>query len=111
MLFRSPLKNGSVALIGPFACEKEVFGNWGCRGRAEETVSLQEGVEQLLGNKVIVAQGCSGDLLATDASSIPAAVEAAKGAETIIACVGESMKNSGEGHSRTRIELPPVQKE
>ena len=106
-----PLKNGLVALIGPFACEKAVFGNWGCRGRAEETVSLQEGVEQLLGRKVIVAQGCSGDLLATDASSVPAAVEAAKEAETIIACVGESMYNSGEGHSRTRIELPPVQKE
>ncbi|MDE7395583.1 MAG: beta-glucosidase, partial [Clostridiales bacterium] len=52
-----PLKTDSVALIGPFACEKAVFGNWGCRGKAEETVSLQEGVERLLGHKVIVAGG------------------------------------------------------
>lgn len=106
-----PLKTHSVALIGPFACEKAVFGNWGCRGRVEETVSLKEGVEQLLGRKVIVAQGCSSELLATDAGDIPAALEAAKGADTIVACIGEHMKNSGEAHSRTKIELPPVQKE
>lgn len=106
-----PLKTDSVTLIGPFACEKAVFGNWCARGKAEETVSLQEGVEQLLGHKVIVAEGCSGELSASDTSSVSAAVEAAKGAEIIVACVGEPMKNSGEGHSRTRLELPSVQKE
>ena len=106
-----PLTTDSIALIGPFAYGKDVFGSWGCRGKAEETVSLQEGVEQLLGRKVIAQQGCSSDLLATDANSIPAAVEAAKGAEIIVACVGEPAGNSGESHSRTRLELPPVQKE
>ena len=113
------LKNGGVlplakatriALVGPFAEEKNLIGNWCCLGRAEEAVTVREGVEKLLGRSVPAAAGCSAELLATDESLIPQAVETAKDAEVIVACVGEMGSDSGEGASRADIALPPVQR-
>ncbi len=49
------------------------------------------------------------DLLTDDLSGIPAAVEAAKDAEVIVACLGESAKVSGEGSSRADLTIPKAQ--
>lgn len=106
-----PLKeSASVVFVGPFAAEKEIFGNWGCRGNAEDTVSVKEGVEALLKKSVKTAPGCSHKLKETDESMISEAVQAAAKSEVIVACVGESMWNSGEAHSRTDIRIPKVQR-
>ncbi|MGN1021742.1 MAG: glycoside hydrolase family 3 N-terminal domain-containing protein [Aristaeellaceae bacterium] len=103
-------KDTPVALVGPFADERNLIGNWACVGRGEEAVSVREGVEGLLGRSVPVAAGCDPALLATDESLIPQAVEAAKDAEVIVACVGEAGGDSGEGASRADIALPMVQR-
>ena len=103
-------KETPVAFVGPFAEEKNLIGAWSCLGRAEEAVTVREGVERLLGRSVPTAAGCSAKLLATDESQIPQAVEAAKGAEVIVACVGELSLDSGEGASRADIVLPMVQR-
>lgn len=102
-------KDTAVAFVGPFADEKNLIGAWCCLGRAEESVTVLEGVEKLLGRSVPTAAGCSAELLATDESLIPQAVEAAKDAEVIVACVGEMAQDSGEGASRADIALPMVQ--
>ncbi len=100
----------TAAFIGPFVSEKNIYGNWGCLGKGEDTVSVQQGVESILGKKIIAQTGCSHGLLETDESGIGAAVKAAQTADVIVACVGESMYNSGEAHSRSKLELPTVQK-
>lgn len=106
-----PLKeNAEVVFVGPFAEEKEIFGNWGCRGRAEDTVSVAEGVEKLIKRKIKTARGCSCRLKESDESMISQAVQTAEQGDTIIACVGESMWNAGESHSRTDLRLPEVQR-
>ncbi|MGN0779933.1 MAG: glycoside hydrolase family 3 N-terminal domain-containing protein [Aristaeellaceae bacterium] len=103
-------KDAAVALIGPFAQEQNLLGNWGCVGRSEEVVTVREGIETLLGHAVPVAEGCTAELLDTDEGMIPQAVEVAKGADIIVACVGEQSKDSGEGASRADITLPMVQR-
>lgn len=101
--------NAKTVLVGPFAEEKDILGEWKCFGKPEEAVSVKEGIEKLLETPVLAVKGCDKELLADDFSSIPLAVEAAKDAEVIIACVGEPAKASGEGSSRADLNLPKVQ--
>lgn len=105
-----PLNEGQkVALVGPLAAEKNILGAWACAGRADECVSVKEGVEKLLGAKVLYSKGCSVDLLSDDESMIADAVKTAKKAEVAVACVGEHSYHSGESASRADICLPKVQ--
>lgn len=106
-----PLKeNCNAVFVGPFAEEKEIFGNWSCRGKGEDTVSVKEGVEALLKRKIVTARGCSHALKDENDSEIFAAVDAARSGDIIVACVGESMWNSGESHSRADLRLPRIQR-
>lgn len=102
-------ESGKIALVGPLAAEKNILGAWACAGRADEAVSVIEGVEKLLGEKVIYAKGCDHGLLSRDESGIRAAVKAAKKARAVVACVGEHSYSSGESASRADIRLPEVQ--
>lgn len=105
-----PLKpETKVVLAGPYAEEQNIIGEWKCFGKPEETVSVKTGVEAFLGKEVAAVKGCDMDLLAEDFSGIPAAVEAAKDAEVIVACVGEPARVSGEGASRADLKIPKVQ--
>lgn len=101
--------SSNFVIVGPFAAEKNIFGVWGCRGKSKETISIKEGVEAYLGREIPCAAGCSSGLSESDESGISAAVEKAKKAEVIVACIGESMFYSGEAHSRSDISLPRVQ--
>lgn len=105
-----PLKSDAkVMLAGPFADEQNIIGEWKCFGKTEETVSVKAGMEAFLGKAVVAAAGCDMDLLTDDLSGIPAAVEAAKDAEVIVACVGEPARVSGEGSSRADLNIPKAQ--
>ncbi len=103
-------KNVNAAFVGPFVEEKAIYGKWACMGRAEDCVSIKEGVERLLGKKIQTARGCSNYLLETDESEIKSAVELALKSDVIVACIGEHMEYTGEAHSRADITLPAVQK-
>ena len=99
-----------IALIGPFAQNQTIIGNWRANGRDEETVSVAAGIRDLLPDaEISIVEGCSPEWDQLDESGIPAAVEAAKTADVVILCVGEPRSYSGECNSRTDLRLPGVQ--
>lgn len=105
-----PLSEGAnAALIGPFAEEKSILGAWACAGRADEAVSIAEGIESLLKRKLPVAKGCCRGLLDSDESGFDGAIKVAERADVIIACIGEYAHCSGESSSRADITVPKVQ--
>ena len=98
-----------VAVIGPFA-DKGMIGFWACLGKAEEAVSVAQGVKNLLPNAVVECeQGCSSNLNETDISGVEKAVELAKNSDIVILTVGEEAFHSGEGNSRAEIKLSVAQ--
>ena len=100
----------TIAIIGPFAEEKSIMGSWSAFGKAEECVSVKEGVSALLpGANIVCATGCGNKITDTDKSGFAEAIEAAKSADAVIICVGEPSNYSGEGNCRTDIRLPGVQ--
>lgn len=98
-----------ILLCGPFANEKDIFGGWQCRGQGEDTVTVLEGVQSLLGKPIACEKGCSCALFENDYAGIDAVVQHAKDAQTIVACIGESMWHSGEANARVDISVPAVQ--
>ena len=101
-----------VAVIGPLANEKKIVGSWYCAYKPEETVTVFEGVSQLLGGaEVVYKKGCDAGLLSTDTSKIDEAEEAARVADCVILCVGEEQTDSGESNSKANLTLTSVQKE
>ena len=98
-----------IALIGPFADNQAIIGNWHANGKNEDAVSVATGIRNLLPNaEITVVKGCSAELNQTD-DEISIAVESAKKADIVILCVGEPQSYSGEGNSRTDLRLPGVQ--
>ena len=103
---------GKIALIGPFADENEIQGPWAALGKAEECVSVRQGIAALLPHaELLVAKGCGNLFTDTDRSDFAHAVEIARAADAVILCMGEPMHYSGEGNCRTNIKLPGVQEE
>ena len=101
-----------VAVLGPFA-DRGMLGSWACGGKAEEAVSVYEGLCGALGaEKCVLAQGC-GDGLSEQPQEalLEEAVLAAKSCEYAVLCVGESSAQSGEGQSRAELSLSPAQRE
>ena len=101
-----------IALIGPMAQEHAIIGSWSCNGVAAESVTVAEGVANLLPNaEISVVTGCGNAWNDTDTSGFAEAVEAAKAADVVVLCLGEPSEYSGEGNSRIDIDLPGVQLE
>lgn len=106
-----PIREGvkTIALIGPLADErKSLLGCWSFDGRAEETPTLLESLQNSLPPDVrlLYARGCAIDGTEVDDH---AAVEAANQADLVILAVGESSEMSGEAHSRAHLDLPSAQ--
>ena len=102
----------TIALIGPFADNNQIKGFWACDGKDEDCVTIVEGIKALLPDaNVIVERGCSEKIDELDKSGFAAAVEAAKGADAVVLCLGEFQKYAGEGNSRIDIGLTGVQQE
>jgi beta-glucosidase len=99
----------SVAIIGELAADKSAtLGTWYGAGRAEETVTVLDGVRQALPKtKVVYALGASPLSLAT--GGIDEAVRAATAADAVLLVVGEGEEMSGEARSRSSIGLPGAQ--
>ena len=109
-----PLKKDlkRIALIGPFAEETHLNGFWSRPGAEKYTVTLPEGIRNLLPDlELVIEKGCSAEIGDTDRSGIGRAAEAAASAEAVILVLGEPEKDSGEGRSRAELTLPGVQAE
>jgi beta-glucosidase len=125
-------KSGTIALVGPLANNhSEMLGTWVIAGDPKKSVSVMEGIKNLVGNNVniLYAQGSNfteDSLLSARAFAlnggqvkdprspqvmIDEAVETAKKADVIVAAVGESANMSGESSSRSDIDIPESQKD
>ncbi|MBO5313295.1 MAG: beta-glucosidase BglX [Clostridia bacterium] len=100
---------GSVAVIGPLGATGKIHGSWQCGGKAEETISVYDGLKSLLGDKVKYAPGCYIEYDSEDTSLFDEACRLAQSSECVVLCLGEHQDYSGEGNCRTSIELPEVQ--
>ena len=99
----------SVAVIGPNADTGAIHGSWQCGGKIDETITVLEGVKNIVGDRAFYAKGCNIEYDSTDESMIDEAVELASKCDAVILCLGEHQDYSGEGNSRTNIEIPAVQ--
>ena len=101
-----------IAVIGPLGDEKRIVGSWYCAFNADETATVFEGVRSILPNaQVVFERGCDLSLDCADFSDIDRAVEAAKGADCVILCVGEDQNDSGESNSKAHLTLSKAQTE
>jgi beta-glucosidase len=115
----------TIAVIGPLANDKDSpLGNWRAQAVADSAVSLLEGIKAAVPatTQVLHAEGVKlvtnkrsflgpNTFNTADRTGIPAAVKAAKGADIVIAAVGEDAFQSGEGRSQVDIGLKGLQNE
>src|SRR5436190_2417027 len=105
-------KSGAVAVIGPLADNKEEpLGPWHTQGRAEDVVSVLQGIKAKVtaGTQVLYAQGAA--IEDTSTAGFAAAVAAAKQAKVAVLVLGERGDMSGEAASRSSLGLPGVQEQ
>ena len=125
-------KSGTIALVGPLADNhSEMLGTWVVAGDASKSVSVLQGIKNVVGNDVNVLYARGSDI--TDDSLLNArsyffgmkqakdgrpaqemideAVETAKKADVVVAVVGESANMSGESSSRSDINIPETQRD
>ena len=120
-----PLKKEgqTVALIGPLAADKNSpLGNWRIAGENNSAISVLEGMLKYDGNTIIHEQGVKlvnaipafhqeVDINTTDKGGMKAAKNAAKNADVVVMVLGEYGFQSGEGRSRSKLDLPGFQQE
>jgi beta-glucosidase len=105
-------KSTAIAVIGPLADNKEEpLGPWHTQGRAEDVVSVLQGIKAKIpaGTQVLYAQGAG--IEDTSRAGFAAAVAAARQAKVAILVLGERGDMSGEAASRASIGLPGVQQQ
>jgi len=125
-------KSGTIALVGPLADNhSEMLGTWVVAGDPGKSVSVLEGIKNVVGNNVNVLFAHGSNI--TDDSLLNArsyfygmkqikdsrppqemideAVETAKKADVVVAVVGESANMSGESSSRSDINIPESQRD
>ncbi len=124
-------KNGTIALIGPLADNKEnMTGTWSVASDLSKATSLLAGLKEIAGNKVKILQARGSNLDAdslfedragmfgkslrrdnrTSDEILKEAMNIANQADVIVAALGESAEMTGESSSRTNIEIPEEQK-
>jgi beta-glucosidase len=101
-----------VAVIGALANDGlSALGSWRAQGRAEDVVTLLQGIQAAVPGSVKVSHAAGADPRSTDVSGIPAALKLIKSADLVILVIGEHFDLSGEARSRSDLELPASQME
>ncbi len=105
-----PASIRTVALVGPVAEDAAALvGNW--RGNVDPATvpTLADVIGEFFPqSRIITVPGCGFETAAE--GEIASAVEAARGADVILAALGEEWNRSGENCSRADIALPAVQR-
>lgn len=117
--------SGKIALIGPYADNRELNGSWSIFANTEDNLTLH----QALAEAGIWHRCCQGSPRITPGEEFPGrvkiqyssvaaaqaqqlleeAVSAAREADTVILALGEHPEQSGEAASRVSLNLPDVQ--
>jgi beta-glucosidase len=120
-----PLKKSGqkIALIGALANDKNSpLGSWRIASDDNTAVSVLEGMQKYKGNQLTFEKGADltvgktafiDELVfnSTDKSGFDAAKKVAAAADVVVMVLGEHGFQSGEGRSRTNLDLPGVQQE
>lgn len=118
-----PLKKQGqkIAVIGALANDDDsMLGNWRIGADNNTAVTVLEGLHQYKGNKITYQKGADvalgktffyydTEINHTDKSEFAAAIKIAKNADVVVMVLGEHGFQSGEGRSRTNIDIPGVQ--
>ncbi len=97
----------SIAVVGPLAdSAADPLGTWKAFGEPDDVITVLDGIRQRAGSGVTIhhARGC--EVKDDGTSKINEAVTAVKRSDVAIVVVGETEDQSGEGHCRTRLDLP-----
>jgi beta-glucosidase len=111
-----------ILVVGPLAdSPDDMLGAWRALGRAEDSISVVQGIRESAGRRgrgaieVTHSQGCTldedGNGGPDDAAQIRQAAARARGADVVIAVIGERASMSGEAKNRSRLDLPGRQQE
>lgn len=120
-----PLKKSGqkIALIGALANDKtSPLGSWRIAADDNTAVSVLEGMQKYKGNQLTFEKGSELTIGATtftkelvfntsDKSGFDAAKKIAQNADVVVMVLGEQGFQSGEGRSRTNLDLPGNQQE
>jgi beta-glucosidase len=95
-----------LAVVGPLAdSQKDMLGTWTGDGKAEDTVTVVDGIKRVVGNaNVTYAQGCDAPCEST--GGFGNALAAVRSSQAAVVVLGEPAEWSGEASSRSRIGLP-----
>ena len=118
-----PLKKSGlkIALVGALAKDKDSpLGNWTANGPKNSAVSVLEGLKRGNTNILTYQEGPKlinkptffhehVDINDSDTTGTKKALNSTKDADVVIAVLGEHGLQSGEGRSRTKIDLPGLQ--
>lgn len=105
-----PKDLAKLLVVGALADDRlSTLGPWSGDGRAEESISIVQGIKQAVSpaTRVVYLPGASPD--DADLSGIDKAQQAAADADVVIAVLGERADMSGEAHSRSSLGLPGAQ--
>lgn len=118
-----PEKGIQIALIGALANDKNSpLGSWRLASTDNSAVSVLEGLSRYKGNQLTYTKGADVTvgktsfihevtINTTDKSEFNEALSTAKNADVVIMVLGEHGFQTGEGRSRTNLQLPGVQQE
>lgn len=120
-----PLKKDglNIAVIGQLGADKtSPLGSWRLAAQDETAVSVMEGLNTYKGNQITYSKGVllsegkpdfihEAKINTTDRTGISEAVETAKNKDVVIMVLGEHGFQTGEGRSRTSLDLPGLQQE
>ena len=120
-----PLKKEGqkIALIGALANDKtSPLGSWRIASDDETAVSVLEGMQAYKGNELTFVKGAEffigkqsflNEVVinTTDKSDFDEAISVAKNSDVVVMVLGEHGFQTGEGRSRTNLQLPGVQQE
>lgn len=116
-------QNESVAFIGPYAMNHEIFGTWSVPADAESTATIRQAIETMGISNATFCQGSFlmdndqrnrfGQTFAQDIDQAEKWLEEAKAAaadsDKVVLCVGEMNSQSGECGSRATLRIPECQ--
>ena len=101
----------TIAVIGPLAdSATDMRGCWSCQGKIEECRTVYSVFKDYIGSNsnVIYSPGLK-HATSDETTGIAAAVKAAKKADVVVLCIGESHELSGEARCRASLDLPGAQ--